>query len=96
MIGIYVFTVIALVSAGVMIGVLAVLSLGIRRDDHPGGFPADTEDRVVRSVRRLIGVGTRAPEPAKRSEALRPAISAPRAVVIAAQQVSTVAPPQSS
>jgi hypothetical protein len=29
---------------GLLIGVLAVLSLGIRRDDHPGSFPADTDD----------------------------------------------------
>jgi hypothetical protein len=63
---IYVFTAIALVAAGVMIGVLAVLSLGIRRDDRPGGFPADTDDRVVRSARRVIGAGARAPELAKR------------------------------
>lgn len=35
---IYVFTAIALVAAGVMIRVLAVLSPGTRRDDHSGGF----------------------------------------------------------
>jgi hypothetical protein len=32
---------IALVAAGVAIGILAMVRLGIKRDDRPGGFPAD-------------------------------------------------------
>jgi hypothetical protein len=62
----YVFTAIALVVAGAVIGVLAVVSLGIRRDDHRDGFPAGTDDRVARGARRVTGVGVRGPELAKR------------------------------
>ena len=64
MIGIYVFTAIALVAAGAVIGVLAVVALGIRRDDRRGGFPARTRSRVARGARQVTGVGVRGPEPA--------------------------------
>lgn len=59
---IYVFTAIALVAAGAVIGVLAVVALGIRRDDRRGGFPAHTDDRIARGARRVTGVGARGPE----------------------------------
>ena len=62
MIEIYLFTAIALVATGVVIGILAVVSLGIRREDRRGGFPADANDRLARSARRVTGVGTRGPE----------------------------------
>ncbi len=62
MIEMYVFTVIALVTAGAVIGGLVVVSLGIRRDDHRGGFPADTNDRLARAARRATRASTRASE----------------------------------
>ncbi len=49
----YVFVAIALVVTGVVLGVLVVVVLGIRRDDRRGGFPADTNGRVTRGVRRV-------------------------------------------
>jgi hypothetical protein len=60
--GTYIFAAIALVAAGAVIGILAVVTLGIRRDDRPGGFPARPHSRMARGARRLIGVGTRTPE----------------------------------
>lgn len=64
MTGTYVFTAIALVAAGAVIGVLAVVALGIRRDDRRGGFPAHTRSRIARGARQLTGTGVREPEPA--------------------------------
>ena len=64
MTGIYIFAAIALVTGGAVIGVFAVVALGIRRDDRRGGFPARADGRVVRGARRVTGVGTRTPEPA--------------------------------
>jgi hypothetical protein len=61
---IYVFTAIALVAAGAVIGVLAVVAMGIRRDDRRGGFPARTRGRIARGARQVTGVGVRGPEPA--------------------------------
>jgi hypothetical protein len=62
--GTYIFAAIALVAAGAMIGVLAVVTLGIRRDDRQGGFPAHPRSRVARGARRVTGVGIRGPQPA--------------------------------
>jgi hypothetical protein len=62
--GTYIFAAIALLAAGAVIGVLAVVALGIRREDHRGGFPARPRGRVARGARRLTGAGTRSPEPA--------------------------------
>ena len=64
MIETYVFTAIALVVAGAVIGVLAVVAAGIRRDDRRGGFPARTRGRIARGTRQVTGVGVRRPEPA--------------------------------
>ena len=64
MTGTYIFAAIALVAAGMTIGVLAVVTLGIRRDDRRGGFPARPRSRVARGARRVTGVGIRSPEPA--------------------------------
>jgi hypothetical protein len=61
---IYVFTAIALVVAGAVMGVLAVVALGIRRDDRRGGFPARTRGRIARGARQVTGVGVRGPEQA--------------------------------
>jgi len=55
----YVFAAIALVAAGAAIGILAMVCLGIRRDDHPGGFPADASNRTARAARKLTGAGIR-------------------------------------
>ena len=60
--GTYIFAAIALVTGGAVIGVFAVVALGIRRDDRRGGFPARADGRVVRGARRVTGVGTRGAE----------------------------------
>ena len=66
MVEMYVFAALALVIAGVTIGILVMVRLGIKRDDRPGGFPADTNDLTARAARRLIGVGARGAELAGR------------------------------
>jgi hypothetical protein len=50
---------IALVVAGGTIGGVGVISLGIKRDDHRGGFPADTDDLIARAARRATHAGAR-------------------------------------
>ena len=55
----YVFAALALVVAGVTMGILVMICLGIKRDDRPGGFPAHSNDRTARAARRVIGVGAR-------------------------------------
>ena len=62
--GMYVSAAIALVVAGAAIGILVMVCLGIKRDDRPGGFPADTSDRTARAARRVTGTGARSAEPA--------------------------------
>jgi hypothetical protein len=53
------FVALALLLAGVAIGILVMICLGIRRDDQPGGFPAHTDDPAARAARWVIGVTTR-------------------------------------
>jgi hypothetical protein len=60
--GTYIFAAIALVTAGAVIGVLAVVALGIRREDHRGRFPARPRGPVGRAARRITGTGTRSPQ----------------------------------
>jgi hypothetical protein len=60
--GSYIFPAIALVTAGVLVGALAVVCLGIRSDDRRGRFPADTNRLVTRAARRMTGVGIRRTE----------------------------------
>jgi hypothetical protein len=60
--GIYVSAAIALVVAGVGIGILVMVCLGIKRDDRPGGFPVDADDRIARAARKMTGAGSRRPE----------------------------------
>lgn len=62
MIEMYISAAIALVGAGAAIGGLAVVSLGIKRDDRPDGFPADTSDRITRAARRATRAGARRSE----------------------------------
>jgi hypothetical protein len=64
MIAMYVSAATALVLAGAVIGILVMVCLGIKRDDRPGGFPADANDRTARAARKITGAGTRRPEPA--------------------------------
>jgi hypothetical protein len=61
MIAMYVSAAAALVLAGVAIGILVMVCLGIERDDRPGGFPADADGWVVRAARKMTGAGTRSP-----------------------------------
>ena len=61
-IGMHVLEVIELVVAGGTIGGLGVISLGIKRDDRPGGFPADAHDRMARATRKITGAGARSTE----------------------------------
>lgn len=65
MIGMHVLEVIELVVAGGTIGGLGVISLGIKRDDRRGRFPADTNDVIARAARRATRVGIRSPDPAR-------------------------------
>lgn len=58
----YAVLALVLVVAGVTIGILVMIGLGIKRDDRPGGFPAETDDRTARAARRMIGVGARSAE----------------------------------
>jgi hypothetical protein len=58
----YIFAAIALIVTGMAIGVLVMVSLGIKRDDRPDHFPADTRDLIASAARRVNGVGIRRPE----------------------------------
>ena len=62
MIGTYVLAAITLVIAGIALGILLTVCLGIKRDDRPGGFPADTNDWMACAARRMIGAAARSPE----------------------------------
>jgi len=60
-IGIYAFGAVALVMvlAGAVIGVLAVVSLGIRREERDLSLTNDITDRVARGARRVNRVYSR-------------------------------------
>lgn len=72
---VYIFASIALV-AGVVIGALVVVCLGISRDDRPGGFPAATDDRMARAARRVTRAGIRRPELADETSRRRNIVAA--------------------
>jgi hypothetical protein len=59
--GVYVSAAAALVIAGAVIGVLAVVALGIHREDRHLSLTSDITDRVARGARRVNGVYTRGP-----------------------------------
>src|SRR5271170_2214738 len=61
MIGMYA-SAIALLVAGAATGILVMVCLGIKRDDRPGGFPADAHARTARAARKMPGARTRSPE----------------------------------
>jgi len=67
MMGMYISTAIALVAAGAAIGILVMVCLGIKRDDRPGGFPADTDDRIARVTRKMTGAACQTPSTPHRS-----------------------------
>jgi hypothetical protein len=60
--GMYVYAAAALLGAGMVIGILVMVCLGIKRDDRPGGFPADAHDRMARATRKITGAAARSTE----------------------------------
>ena len=50
-----------LVIAGAVLGIVAVISLGIRREERNLSLTRDTTGRIARGTRRLNGVYTRDP-----------------------------------
>ena len=83
MIGMYA-SAIALVVAGAAIGILVMVCLGIKRDDRPGGFPADAHDRTARAARKMTGARTRSPGRPPRPAAGRTSCRFSQAAVLAA------------
>jgi hypothetical protein len=65
MISMHILEAIVLVVAGGTVGGVGVISLGIKRDDRRGRFPADTDDTIARAARRAIRVGIRNPDRAR-------------------------------
>ena len=61
--GMYVSAAIALMVAGMVIGIFVMVCLGVKRDDRPGGFPAAAKYRTARAARKMTGAVAR-PEPA--------------------------------
>jgi hypothetical protein len=59
MAGTYLTAGLALVIAGVVIGVLSVICLGIRREERRGSLTKQSDSRMDRGVRRLNGAGSR-------------------------------------
>jgi hypothetical protein len=59
MAGTYLTAAAALVIAGVVIGVLIVICLGIHREEHRGSLTKQSDSRMDRGVRRLNGAGSR-------------------------------------
>lgn len=59
MAGIYVFAAVALLMAGAAIGVVLVVSLASRREDHDLSLTSDITNRRARGARRINGVGIR-------------------------------------
>ena len=51
--------IVALFFGGVVIGVLAVIALGIRREDRRYTLAGEAPDRLSEGIRRLNGVGRR-------------------------------------
>ena len=49
----------ALVIAGIVVGVLIVICLGIHREERRGSLTKESDSRIDRGVRRLNGAGSR-------------------------------------
>jgi Flp pilus assembly protein protease CpaA len=56
MLVLYVSTAIALIATGVMIGVVTVVSLGIRREERDSSLATYARSRAARGARRLTSV----------------------------------------
>jgi hypothetical protein len=61
MIGAYALTAVSLLVGAAVIGIVIVVSLGIRREERDLSLTSDRKDRVSRSARRLTGVSSRIP-----------------------------------
>ncbi len=61
MIEVYALVALALVGAGVVLGFLAMMALGIRREERARSMTVPTSDRVARGARRVNGVYARIP-----------------------------------
>ena len=61
MIGMFVIIGIALVAAGVYIGILAVTALGVRREEKSFSITVDSPDRFARGARVANGAYSRRP-----------------------------------
>jgi hypothetical protein len=59
MIGTYLAAAAALVIAGVVVGVLIVICLGIHREERRGSLTKESDSAMDRGVRRLNGAGSR-------------------------------------
>ena len=59
MAGTYLTAAAALVIAGIVIGVLIVICLGIHREERRGSLTKQSGNRMDRGVRRLNGAGSR-------------------------------------
>ena len=59
MAGTYLTAAAALVIAGIVIGVLIVICLGIRREERRGSLTKQSDNLMDRGVRRLNGAGSR-------------------------------------
>jgi hypothetical protein len=59
MAGAVIATLAALFLSGMVMGVLAVVALGVRREDRRSTLTAEAPDRLSRGIRRLNGVGRR-------------------------------------
>jgi hypothetical protein len=49
----------ALVIAGIVVGILIVICLGIHREERRGSLTKESDSRMDRGVRRLNGAGSR-------------------------------------
>jgi hypothetical protein len=59
MAGFVVTIAIAVFLGGIMVGVLAMVAVAVRREDHRYTLAGDAPDRLSRNTRRLTGVGRR-------------------------------------
>lgn len=64
MIEFYLLTAVALVTVGVAIGVVAIISLGIQREERNGSLMNHPTDRVLRGARRATGLYAHVPDSA--------------------------------
>jgi hypothetical protein len=61
MIEVYALVALALVIAGAVLGCLAVMALGIHREERHRSMTVPTSDRVARGTRKVNGVYARVP-----------------------------------